>query len=136
MIETKPVNINDIVGGKEVILLVEDDSSVRKLTRVILEKLGYNVIEAVDGEDALRKFLANKDSIQLAILDVIMPQGSIKQVYDEMLRIRPDIKAIFISGYTEDILKKNGMIEEGLHFLPKPIMPSKLSRKVREVLDT
>jgi two-component SAPR family response regulator len=65
-----------------------------------------------------------------------MPQGSIKQVYDEMLNIRPDIKAIFISGYTEDILKKNGMIEAGLHFLPKPILPSKLSVKVREVLDS
>jgi PAS domain S-box-containing protein len=134
--KTTSAAIPEARGGTEVILLVEDDSSARKLTRVILEKLGYNVIEAVDGEDALKKFLANKDSLQLVILDVIMPQGSIKQVYDEMLNIRPDIKAIFISGYTEDILKKNGMIEAGLHFLPKPILPSKLSDKVREVLDS
>ena len=134
--KTTSAAIPEARGGTEVILLVEDDSSARKLTRVILEKLGYNVIEAVDGEDALKKFLANKDSLQLVILDVIMPQGSIKQVYDEMLNIRPDIKAIFISGYTEDILKKNGMIEAGLHFLPKPILPSKLSVKVREVLDS
>jgi CheY-like chemotaxis protein len=122
--------------GTELVLLVEDDSAARKLTRVILEKLGYNVIEAVDGEDALRKFSANRENIRLVMLDVIMPQGSIKEVYEKMLTLRPDIKAIFISGYTEDILKKNGMLEEGLHFLPKPILPAKLSKKVREVLDT
>lgn len=122
--------------GNELVLLVEDDSAARKVTKVILEKLGYNVMEAVDGEDAIRKFSANKENISLVMLDVIMPQGSIKQVYEQMLTLRPDIKAIFISGYTEDILKKNGMIEEGLHFLPKPILPAKLSKKVREVLDT
>jgi PAS domain S-box-containing protein len=122
--------------GTELVLLVEDDSAARKVTKLILERLGYNVIEAVDGEDAIRKFSANRENIRLVILDVIMPQGSIKQVYEQMLLLRPDIKAIFISGYTEDILKKNGMIEEGLHFLPKPILPAKLSKKVREVLDT
>lgn len=134
--DPRPGPIPEARGGTEIVLLAEDDSAARKLTRVILEQLGYYVIEAVDGEDALKKFLANKDRIQLVILDVIMPQGSIKHVYDEMLNMRPDIKAIFISGYTEDILKKSGMIAEGLHFLPKPVLPAKLSIKVREVLDT
>jgi DNA-binding response OmpR family regulator len=120
--------------GTETILLVEDDSLARKTTTFMLEKLGYCVIEAVDGEDALKKFHANKDRIQLVILDVIMPHGSIKPVYDKMLAMQSDIKAIFISGYTEDILKKTGMIEEGLHFLAKPFLSAELASKVREVL--
>ncbi len=120
--------------AKETILLVEDNSSARNFTKSMLEVLGYCVIEAVNGEDALKKFHANKDIIQLVILDVIMPDGSSKPVYDKMLTIRSDIKAIFISGYTEDILKETGMIAEGLHFLTKPFQTAELASKVREVL--
>ena len=123
-------------GGTEIILLVEDNSETRMVTKTMLAELGYRVIEAVDGEDALKKFHTNKDSIQLVILDVIMPHGSIQPIYDEMLRMRSDIKAIFFSGYTEDILKRSGMIGEGLTFLTKPFLPAKLASKVREVLDT
>ena len=123
-------------GGPEIILLVEDNSETRQVTKIMLEELGYRVIEAVNGEDALNKFRANKDRVQLVMLDVIMPHGSIKPIYDEMLLIRPDIKAIFFSGYTEDILKQSGMIEEGVTFLTKPFLSAKLASKVREVLDT
>jgi two-component system cell cycle sensor histidine kinase/response regulator CckA len=123
-------------GGTETILLVEDSDAIRQYVKFVLGELGYCVIEALDGEDALKKFRANKDSIQLVILDVIMPQGSIRPVYAAMRIVRPDIEAIFISGYTEDILKKNGMIEEGQHFLTKPLRPGELASKVREVLDT
>ena len=131
-------NIEDLqhIWVTETILLVEDDSSARNITKLMLEELGYCVIEAVDGEDALKKFHANKDRIQLVILDVIMPHGSSKPVYDKMLVIRPDIKAIFISGYTEEILRQTGMIVEGLHFLKKPFMSAELASKVREVLAT
>ncbi len=122
--------------GTETILLVEDSNSAREVTKLMLEELGYCVIEAVNGEDALKKFHANKDRIQLVILDVIMPHGSSKPFYDKMLVIRSDIKAIFISGYTEDILKNTGMIEDGLHFLPKPFLPAELASKMREVLAT
>jgi len=120
--------------GTETILLVEDDSTARKVTRLMLEELGYRVMEDVNGEDALKTFYANKNRIQLVILDVIMPNGSSKPVYDKMLVIRPDIKAIFMSGYTQDILKETGMIEEGLHFIQKPFQPEELASKVREVL--
>jgi DNA-binding response OmpR family regulator len=122
------------VRATETILLVEDSSPARKATKLMFEALGYSVIEAVDGEDALKKFRSNRDKIQLVMLDVILPQGSSKPVYDEMRAIRSDIKAIFISGYTEDILKKTGMIEEGLHFLAKPFMPTELAIKIKEVL--
>jgi DNA-binding response OmpR family regulator len=120
--------------GTETILLVEDDISARDVTKLMLEELGYCVIEAVNGDDALKKFHANKDRIRLVMLDVIMPHGSSKPVYDKMLSIRSDVKAIFISGYTEDILKRTGMIEEGLHFLAKPFLTAQLASKVREVL--
>ncbi len=118
----------------EAILLVEDNSAARRVTKIMLEDLGYRVIEAINSEEALRKFLANRDAIRLVMLDVIMPNGSSKPVYDRMAAIRPDIKAIFISGYTEDILKETGMIEEGLHFLTKPFGSAELAKKVREVL--
>ncbi len=120
----------------ETILLVEDNSSARKVTRLMLEEIGYSVIEAVNSEEALRKFYANIDSIRLVMLDVILPNGSSKPVYDKMVSLRPDIKAIFISGYTEDILKKTGMIAEDIHFLTKPFRTAELASKVREVLAT
>ena len=101
----------------------------------MLIQSGYNVIEAVDGEDAVRKFRENKDEIQLLIFDVIMPKKNGKQAYEEILKLRPDIKAIFISGYATEVISKHGIIEDDLHFISKPLSPSELLRKVREVLD-
>lgn len=120
--------------GTGTILLVEDDDTARKVTKLVLEESGYRVLEAANGEDALKTFYAGKDSIRLVIFDVIMPHGSSKPVHDKMLEIRPDIKAIFISGYTKDILQETGMIEEGVHFIQKPILPKELAGTVREVL--
>jgi CheY-like chemotaxis protein len=92
-------------------------------------------MEAVDGEDAIRIFNENKDKIQLLFLDVIMPKKNGKEVYDDIKKVRPDIKAIFTSGYNADIIHKKGILEEGLDFITKPISPEELLRKVREVLD-
>ena len=136
LVKTETVPIPEASERAEMVLLVEDDSAARNITSVMMEKLGYRVIEAVDSDDAFKKFFANKDKIRLVILDVIMPEGSIRPVYDKMLLLRPDIKAIFLSGYTEDILKESGMIEEGLHFLAKPFLPEELAGKVKEVLAT
>ncbi|MBA4374298.1 MAG: hypothetical protein C0402_15715 [Thermodesulfovibrio sp.] len=121
-------------GGTEIILLVEDDSTARTVTKLMLEELGYCVIGDANGEEALKSFHADKDRINLVILDVIMPHGSSTPVYEKMLAIRPDIKAIFMSGYTEEILKETGMIEAGLHFLQKPFLPGELANMVRAVL--
>jgi PAS domain S-box-containing protein len=121
--------------GTETILIAEDDSDVRKLTEDVLKRFGYTVIEAVDGEDAIRAFKENKEKIQLLLLDVIMPKKNGKEAYDEMKKIRPDIKVLFISGYTANIIHKRGMLEVGLDFILKPVSPTELLRKVREVLD-
>jgi PAS domain S-box-containing protein len=122
-------------AGSETILLAEDDSEVRKITRNILEGSGYRVLEAVDGEDAVNKFLLNKDEIQLLIFDVIMPRKSGKDAYEEVKKIAPGVKALFTSGYTADIIHRKGVLEEGLNFIAKPVAPDILLRKIREVLD-
>lgn len=121
--------------GTETVLLAEDDESVRKLICLVLEQFGYNVIAAVDGEDAVTKFKENSDSIQLILLDVIMPKQSGKEAYEKIKKIRPDIKSIFASGYATDIIDKKGVIEEGVNFIQKPILPDELLRIVRKVLD-
>lgn len=121
-------------GSGETILLAEDDRFVRMLTKHILIKYGYLVIEASDGDDAMEKFRDNHESVQLLLLDVIMPKKTGKQIYDEARRIRPDIKAIFMSGHTFDVITKQGVFSEGIHLLSKPLTPGELLVKVRQVL--
>jgi len=122
--------------GTETVLLAEDDPVVRTLAKCVLEEFGYTVIEAVDGADAVDKFKENIDRIQLVILDVVMPKKNGKQSYDSIKMIRPDVKALFMSGYTGDILSSRGILDENLTFVPKPLKQSVLLQKVREVLDT
>jgi CheY-like chemotaxis protein len=121
--------------GKETILVAEDDVHVRELVKQLLEIFGYNVIVAKDGQDALDAFMQHRYTIQLLLLDVIMPKKNGKEVYDEIKKLNPNIKAIFISGYSADIIHNKGIVEEGLDFLSKPILQEILLNKVREVLD-
>ncbi|HXX57511.1 MAG TPA: PAS domain S-box protein [Thermodesulfovibrionales bacterium] len=122
-------------GGTETILVAEDDEAVRILTSHILREAGYAVIEAVDGDDAIMKFRENKETIKLAICDVVMPKRSGKEVSDTIRTIKSDIRVLLASGYTADIISAKGIGEEGLDFISKPITPSNLLGKVREVLD-
>jgi hypothetical protein len=108
---------------------------VRTLTKIVLSEFGYRVIEAADGEEAIKKFLDNRDAIRLLIVDVIMPRKNGRVVYEEVKRTRPDVKALFTSGYPADLIQKEGVLEKGLNFLSKPSSPQALLRKVREVLD-
>jgi two-component system cell cycle sensor histidine kinase/response regulator CckA len=121
--------------GTETLLLAEDDAEVRGLTKNLLEDSGYKVIEAVDGEDAVKRFKENKDKVQLLLVDVIMPKKNGREAYIEIHKMRPDIKALFISGYTADVIRTKGVIEEGFEFILKPVSPMVLLAKVREVLD-
>ncbi|MBA4372367.1 MAG: hypothetical protein C0402_05845 [Thermodesulfovibrio sp.] len=125
-----------VKGGSETILLAEDDPSLRKLSGVILRNYGYSVIEAVDGEDAVSKYGENRDVVKLVILDGIMPKKNGKEACEEIRMINPAVKTLFTSGYAEDILSKEGLLEPGIHFLLKPLTPSDLLRKVRELLDS
>ncbi|MBI3813656.1 MAG: MEDS domain-containing protein [Nitrospinae bacterium] len=134
--DAKAAALPPLRGGTETVLIAEDDADVRKLMKDVLIGFGYRVIEAADGEAALKAFKENMDKLRIIILDVIMPKKCGKEVYQEIKKMSPDIKAVFTSGYTEDIIKKTGILEEGLNFISKPVSPSELLRKVREVLDT
>ena len=123
-------------GGIETVLLAEDDADVRRLTKTTLKEFGYKVIEAVDGEDAVEKFVEKKERIQLLILDVIMPKKNGKEVLDVIRKISPNIKALFMSGYPAQIIQNKEILEKRLSFVSKPISPIEFLKKVREVLDT
>lgn len=113
---------------------MEDNANVRLVTGDMLREFGYTVLEAEDGEDAVRVFRENGDAVQLVLCDLIMPKKSGKETLEEIKRTRPDMKVIFTSGYTADIIAQKGMLEEGINFLSKPVSMIDLIRKIREVL--
>jgi signal transduction histidine kinase/CheY-like chemotaxis protein len=124
-----------IKGGTETVLIAEDDESLRELAASVLREFGYSVIEAEDGHDAIEKFKEHKEKVKLLILDVIMPKINGKKVYDEIKRSFPEIKVLFVSGYTSELVQKKGIIDSGLNFLPKPLLPNQLLKKTRDILD-
>jgi len=121
--------------GSETILLAEDDPMVRNLAKSVLEEFGYQVIEAKDGAEAVEKFLTHISSIQLLLFDVMMPEKNGKEAYNEIKKAHPEIKALFMSGYTDDILSNSGIHEENPNLIAKPFTQNILLQKVREVLD-
>jgi len=123
------------MGGHETLLLVEDEPAIRSLAGDILRQHGYKVLEARHGLEALLAGSQYLGPIQLLITDVIMPQMSGNEVADRMTRERPDLKVLYISGYTDDAIVHHGIVQEGMAFLQKPFTPEALVRKVREVLD-
>jgi two-component system NtrC family sensor kinase len=123
------------VGGTETILLAEDDEYVRAMTRSVLTDFGYTIIEAVNGADAVSKFTEHNESIDLLLLDLIMPKVNGKEALDEIRQIRPGIKAIFSSGYAPDTIRQKAALADGVHLIAKPASPTELLRKVRQVLD-
>jgi PAS domain S-box-containing protein len=125
----------ELPRGTETVLVAEDDRALRHLARDVLEEVGYTVIEAENGDDAINKFMEQKDKIQIVVLDMIMPKKSGKEAFDAIRKVRPDIKAIFISGYTADRLHMENILGEGMELLLKPTSPKVLIKKVREILD-
>jgi len=122
-------------GGTETLLLAEDDAEVRNITREVLTGFGYTVLEASDGNEALDVFREHAGSIRMLILDVIMPRRNGREVYEEIKKLDPSIRALFTSGYTMEVIHRKGILEGDLNFISKPAAPDELLRKVREVLD-
>jgi hypothetical protein len=120
-------------GGSETVLLVEDEESVRQLVRETLETRGYRVLEAENGQTGLVLAGRHKEKIDLIITDVVMPGMSGHELVQQLLKLRPEVKVLYLSGYTEDAFAGEG-IAESKAFLQKPFTLQSLSRKVREVL--
>lgn len=121
--------------GTERVLVAEDNDTVRALTSNLLQENGYTVVEACNGEEAIRRFMEHADHIRLLLLDVIMPKKNGWEVYDTIRKIRPDVRVIFMSGYTADILARKIIPDEGIRLLEKPIPPGNLLRALRTELD-
>ncbi len=124
------------VAGTETILLAEDDAVLRPLAKGLLEKLGYTVLDAADAVEALEAARQYTEVIHLLLTDVVMPGASGRELARRLESHRPDVKVLYVSGYTDDAIVHHGMLEPGLNFLQKPFTPAALARKVREVLDT
>jgi len=121
-------------GGSETVLLVEDEESVRQLVRETLEAKGYKILEADNGEAALRIVAQHSDVIHMLITDVVMPGMSGRELSARLCASHPQTKVLYLSGYTEDAIVHEGVLEPGSAFLQKPFTLQMLSRKVREVL--
>jgi two-component system cell cycle sensor histidine kinase/response regulator CckA len=122
-------------SASETILLVEDEDSVRKLAHRVLESQGYTVLEAINGEDALRIAADYAGVIDLLLSDVVMPELGGRVLAERLTAARPDTEVLFMSGYTDDEILRRGLLERGQHLLQKPFTATALSHEVRSVLD-
>ena len=121
--------------GSETLLLVEDEPSLRDLAREVLETFGYAVVEAAGPEAALERSRAHPGVIHLLVTDVVMPQMNGRQLAAILREERPDMRVLYMSGYTDDAIVRHGVLDARASFLAKPFTPEGLGRKVREVLD-
>jgi len=126
----------DIPQGSETVLVVEDDEMVRNLTRKILKMYGYNVLEAQNGEAALRVSKQQDGPIHLLIIDVVMPDISGRELAERLQRLRPEMKVLYMSGYTENAIGHHGVLDPGVAFIQKPFTHEDLIRRTRKVLDS
>lgn len=124
-----------ITPGKETILLAEDEESVRKVCSAALLQAGYSVIEAVNGEDALKAVVGRESSIQLLVTDSIMPKMGGRVLAERLQALNPSLRVLFMSGYTDDTVMTQRIHDAQVAFLQKPFSPAALTNKVRETLD-
>jgi CheY-like chemotaxis protein len=124
-----------LLAGSETILLVEDEGQIRQVARSILSRYGYRVIDAASGGEALELVERHDGALHLLLTDVVMPHMSGPELAVRLVKRRPGLKVLFMSGYTDDAVVRHGVLEGDVAFLQKPFTPAVLTGKVREVLD-
>ncbi|HVA01863.1 MAG TPA: response regulator [Terriglobia bacterium] len=122
-------------AGSETILVVEDNEAVRRLVRGILEARGYTLLEAGGGEEALKMIESHAGPIHLLLTDIVMPRVNGPELAARLAPLHPEVKVLYMSGYTDNAIVHHGILDSGTHFLQKPFTPETLARRVREVLD-
>ncbi|MSV29882.1 MAG: PAS domain S-box protein [Bryobacterales bacterium] len=132
--------VNDSSGeggsrGSEIVLLVEDQVEVRDLIKVALQSFGYEVADAVDGAQALAWLAEHPEPVHLLLTDVVLPRMNGRQLAAQVSELRPEIKVLYMSGYTDDVIVRRGVLDAGVSYLAKPFKLEALANKVREVLD-
>jgi len=131
----KPAVESATPTGSETILLVEDEDVVRGLARKVLEHAGYNVLDASGGEEAFRLCQKHTEPIHLLLTDVVMPEMSGREIAERLKTLRPTTRVLFMSGYTDEAIVHHGVLDSNVEFIQKPFTPTRLARRVREVLD-
>jgi CheY-like chemotaxis protein len=128
-------NMSELPRGNETVLLVEDETSVRSLAAHVLREQGYNVLEAANGNEALQRMREYREKVQLLVTDVVMPQMGGEKLFERLSAELRDLKALFISGYSDMIIRHHFLSRSDMPFLEKPFSPKALALKVRKVLD-
>ena len=127
--------VKTIAKGSETVLLVEDEESILRLGKAVLEQFGYKVLPAGSPELALAMAEQYEGAIHLLVTDVVMPEMNGKELMERLEKLRPHIKVLFMSGYTGNVIVHRGILKDDVHFLQKPFSVKSLAGKVREVLD-
>ncbi len=130
------VSLSPAPRGSETVLLVEDEDAVRALARIVLTNCGYTVLEASHGGEALRAAERHPGPIHLLVSDVVMPEVGGPELAGQLVCLHPEMKVLFLSGYTDDAILRHGILQEKVNFLQKPYSVAALAHKVREVLDS
>jgi len=127
---------DEIPSGTETVMVVEDEAPLRELTRVLLEDAGYTVLESSGAEDAMETAKDMQRKIDLLLTDVVMPRLDGRELANQMVSLRPDLKVLYMSGYTDDIIVHRGVLTQGAVLVQKPFTKRTLLQKVRETLDS
>ena len=122
-------------AGTETVLLVEDESAVLRLSKIVLERFGYVVLTAATPGEAIQLFGSHPGAVHLLVTDVVMPEMNGRELAARLRALRPDLKTLFVSGYSASALAPRGVLDEGVHFLQKPFSLEELATSVRAALD-
>jgi two-component system, cell cycle sensor histidine kinase and response regulator CckA len=128
-------NQASVISGRETVLVVEDEPALLEMSKLMLEMQGYKVLSAASPREAIRLSREHSGKIDLLMTDVVMPEMNGRDLAENMLTLYPDLKCLFTSGYTANVIAHRGVLEEGVHFIQKPFSRNDLAMKVREVLD-
>jgi CheY-like chemotaxis protein len=129
-----PDTSGDLPTGSETVMLVEDEASLLRFARTLLEDLGYTVITADSPRKAIQRAKDYTEEIHLLMTDVVMPEMNGRELMEQLLILRPKLKCLFMSGYTTNVIAHRGVLDEGVQFLQKPFTREILARKIRQAL--